>query len=123
MASVKDLQQLVDRVKSGKMRSDQLLALLRHESPLVRANALEALVSPARHQKGLLDELVAAALDPANRVRLMGTISVAHVAVCCIFRAGTPEALEAANALVSAWSATDRTDLIWYLESEGLQIG
>ena len=123
MASVKDLQGLVDRVKSGIMPTDEVRGLLHHQSHPVRANALEALVAPAQHDIGLLDELIAAASDPANRVPLMGTISVAHVAVGCLLRVGTAEALEAAKALWSAWPEPDRTDLTWYLKSEGLQVG
>jgi hypothetical protein len=122
MASTKDLQQLVDRIKSGALPACEVCRLLRHESPLVRANALEALVAPAKHNNTLLDELVAAASDSANRVRLMGTIAVAHVAVGCIISVGTDQALKAAKALVSAWPETDRADLTWYLKSEGLRL-
>jgi hypothetical protein len=122
MTSVQNLQGLVDRVNSGMMPTDEVRGLLHHQSPLVRANALEALVAPAQHDRGLLDELIAAASDPANRVRLMGTISVAHVAVACLLRVGTAEALEAVKTLWSAWPEPDRTDLTWYLESEGLQV-
>ena len=123
MASVKELQGLVDRVRNGSMRTDEVRNLLHHPSPLVRANALEALVVPAQHDQRLVEEIAAAASDSANRVRLMGTISVAHVAVSCLFRVGTVEALEVAKALWSAWPEPDRTDLTWYLESEGLQVG
>jgi hypothetical protein len=123
MATVKELQGLVDRVKSGMMRTEEVRDLLHHASPLVRANALEALVAPAKRDQGLVDVLTAAASAPANKVRLMGSISVAHVAVGCLFRVGTAEAREAAQALWSTWPEPDRTDLTWYLESEGLQVG
>jgi hypothetical protein len=66
MASVKDLQDLVDRVKSGTMPTDEVRGLLRHQSPLVRANALEGLVGPGRHDERLLDELIAAASASGN---------------------------------------------------------
>jgi hypothetical protein len=122
MASVKGLQGLVDRVKSGAMPTAEVRALLHHQSPLVRANAIEALIRPARHDKGLLEELIAAASDPVNKVPLMGTISVAHVAVGYLLRVGTAEAVEAATVLLKQWPQPDRTDLTWYLKSEGLEI-
>ncbi len=123
MASVKELQGLVDGLRSGSISTEQVRDLLHHPSPLVRANALEALVVPAKHDRRLMEEIAAAASDPANRVWLMGTISVAHVAVGCLVRVGTIDALEAAKALWSAWPEPNRTDLTWYLESEGLQVG
>jgi hypothetical protein len=105
------------------MPSNEVLGLLHHQSPLVRVNAFKALVAPARHNRKVLNELISASSDPVNRVPLMGTISVAHVAVGCLLRVGTAESLEAAKALMSAWPKSDRTDLTWYLKSEGLQTG
>jgi len=122
MLSVKELQGLVDRIRGGSMPMAEIQGLLQHQSPLVRVNALEALVGAAQHDDGLLKELVAAARNPMNNVRLMGTTSVAHVAMACLFRVGTAAAVEAAKALISAWPELDRSDLIWYLKSESLSI-
>ena len=122
MASVQDLQRIVDRVQNGNMCTDELRVLLHHKSPLIRANALEALVCPAQQDIGLLEDLVAAASDPMNRVTLMGTISVAHVAVACLFRIGRAEAVNAARTLLNDWRKADRADLDWYLKSEGLNV-
>jgi hypothetical protein len=102
----------IDGRADGIMSNDEVRGLLQHRSPLVRANAVEALVAPARHDKRLLDVLIAAATVPANKVRLMGTIPVAHVAVGCLLRVGSAESLEAAKALLSAWPEPDRTDLV-----------
>lgn len=123
MLSVKEIQRIVDRVKSGNLPTNEMRDLVHHQSPLVRANALESLVESAQHTGILLDDLIKAALDTTNSVRLMGTISVAHVAVSCLLRVGTPEALQAAHRLWISWPEPDRKDLTWYLESEGLQIG
>jgi hypothetical protein len=122
MASVKDLQGLVDRIKGGTIPTAEVRGLLYHQSPLVRVNALEALVDQARHDEGLLEELIAAASNPMNHVPLMGTISVAHVAVGCLLRVGTAKAIESAKALLGAWPESERTDLTWYLKSQGLEI-
>ena len=122
MATAKELQNLVDRVRSGALPTGDVRDLLHHQSPLVRANALEALVAPARYDEAVLDQLIAAASDPVNKAPLMGTTSVAHVAVRCILSVGTDMALEAARALVNAWLEPNRGDLIWYLNSEGLEV-
>jgi hypothetical protein len=105
------------------MPAAEVRSLLHHSSPLVRANALEALVIPAQHDRGVVEEIVSAISDTANRFRLMGSISIAHVGVACLVRVGTTEALDAAKVLWSAWPEPDRTDLTRYLESEGLRIG
>jgi hypothetical protein len=120
MPSVPAQQALIDRLRSGNMPVSEVIGLLRDPAAVIRVNAVEALVVRARHDQKLLKELVAAASEPANGVRLMGTISVAHVAVGCLLRVGTDAANEAANNLLNAWPEPDRADLMWYLKSEGL---
>jgi len=122
MASVKDLQTLVNHIRGRTMPIAEVRRLLHHESPLVRVNALEACVDAARHDEDLLDEIRVAVSNPTNKVRMMGTVSVAHIAVGCLLRVGTTEAVEAATALLQDWPEPDRSDLNWYLESEGLAI-
>jgi hypothetical protein len=100
-----------------------LMDMLHHPSPVIRANAFEGLVTAARHDRMVLDKIITASSDPMNRSRLMGTISVAQVAVGCLLRVGNSESTEAAQALLRAWPDADRADLVWYLRSEGLQIG
>jgi hypothetical protein len=104
------------------MPPSEVRSLLHHPSPLVRVNAIEALVGTARREEGLVEELIAAATNSMNNVPLMGTTSVAHVAVGCLLRVGTAKAVEAAQALLRAWPEPDRTDLTWYLKSENLEL-
>jgi hypothetical protein len=120
MTSVKELQTLVDRMRDRTMPIVQVRRMLHHESPLVRVNALEACVDAARHDEDLLEEFTMAVSNPANKVRMMGTVSVAHIAVGCLLRVGTNEAIEAAKALLQGWPEPDRDQLVRYLESEGL---
>ncbi len=119
MATAKQLQILVNDLKSGTMGVREIRELLHHRSPLIRANALEALVSPARSDAELIGELVAVARDPTNASPLMGTLSVAHVAVDCLRRVNSPEAINALESVLEAWPSGDRTDLDWYL-SQGV---
>jgi hypothetical protein len=120
MASFTEIEGIVKRLKSGDLPLAEVLSLLHFRSPIVRANALDALAAQAKSNDNVVGEVVAAATDPANKVPLMGTISVAHVAVACLLRAGSPKADQAAKALLETWPEPDRTDLIWYLESERL---
>lgn len=113
-------QQTVRHLRSGEVPIEDIRRLLHDTSIVVRANALEALVDHARHGQGLLDEIRKAAISPENQSRLMGTISVAHVAVACLMRVGSDRAVEAARDLIASWPESDRTDLFWYLKSEGL---
>jgi hypothetical protein len=122
MTSVKELQAIVDRMRDRTMPIAQVRRMLHHESPLVRVNALEACVDAARNDQDLLEELRLAVSNPANKVRMMGTVSVAHIAVGCLLRVGTNEAVEAANALLQGWPEPDRSDLVRYLESEKLAV-
>jgi HEAT repeat protein len=120
MPSFSELQALVDVIRARKLPIAEIRKLLHHESPLVRVNALEAIVDPARQDLVLLNDLKLAASDPLNNVRLMGTVSVAHVAVACLIQIGTSDSLLATRQLLEKWPEPDRKDLIWYLESEGL---
>jgi hypothetical protein len=68
----------------------------------------------------LLSALRDVATSPANQVRPTGTISVAHVAVGCLFRVGSGHAAGLAKDLLAHWPEPDRSDLLWYLKSEDL---
>ena len=122
MPTVDPIQSLIDQLRSGHAPLSEIRRLLHHPGAIVRVNAIVALISHAKNDRGSLKELIAAASNAENSVCLMGTISVAHVAVSCLLRVDTEEAVEAAKALLSNWPEPDRTDLTWYLKSEGLAI-
>jgi hypothetical protein len=96
---------------------------LYYQSPLIRANALEATVATARRDEGVLQELIDSVAAPKNNVVLMGTIPVAHIAVSCLLQVGTDTAMEAAKTFLKSWPEPGRSDLIWYLDSKGLSVG
>jgi len=117
-----EAQQMTDRIRGNECSIEELTDCIRRGGLLVRTNALEALVIHAQKKEDLIDELVAAASDPINQTRLMGTVSVAHVAIACLLRVGTSKSFEKARALIQSWPEPDRTDLIWYLRSENLPV-
>lgn len=115
------LQEVVDRIRHGNVNVAELQKLLRHPSPLVRANAIEAW---ARHSQGdnAVAELVAAARDAANRVRLMGSTTVADVGIAALLKIGTDRSIVAAHDLIAERVEPERSDLVFYLQSEGLLV-
>lgn len=117
--AVENIQDVVTALVKGETPLGDIRAHLRDPRAVVRANASTALVAHAKTDDGLIELVVAAAKNPINEIRLMGTISVAHVAVGCLYQVGTPTALEAAAELLATWPEPDRSDLRWYLQSEG----
>jgi hypothetical protein len=116
------LQATIDRILGGQVSGPELLAFIAsHPSPLVRANAIGQLpragdLPPTQ----IAAALEIAATDPAHRFRLMGIITVGHLAVAALFRVSGMA--ERAAALVSGWPEPDRQDLVWFLRSEGISI-
>lgn len=121
MAILDNVQELIDKLKNGSLPLSEVRALLNHQSPIVRVNALNALVSQVRFDDSVVDDIANAALAHENAVCLMGTASVAHVAVGCLYQIGTPSAIAAATSLLKMWPEPDRTDLMWYLKAEGIK--
>jgi HEAT repeat protein len=113
---------LIKRLNSDQVSRSELRELLNHRAALVRVNAVEAIGRLARHDETLVDDLRAAAVDPKSAVRLMGTIAIAHVAVACLLRIGTPKAVAIVRDLLAQWPEPDRSDLLWFVKSEGLGV-
>jgi len=116
------LQQLINEIKSRQLPLSKLREYLHHDSPLVRANAVEVFLEHVPADESLLDEVVAFAKSPDHTFRLMGTTSVAHVAVLGLMRSRLEQARLAGEKLVRTWPEPDRQDLIWFLKSEGIEL-
>ena len=113
-----NFQWIVDRLKNEETSIKETQELLHHPSSVVRVNAVDALARRSRDGLELIEDLVTAAKHPKNDTPLMGTITVAHVAVASLFRVGTQKALAAGKQLLDEWPEPDRSDLLWYLKSE-----
>ena len=118
MKNQADALELVVKLGSKLLTFDETCGLVLHPSPVVRANALMHLITHADHTDSVESNLKLAVMNPDNRYILMGTISVAHVAVACLLRMGTQSGTATANELLQAWPEPDRSDLIWNLRSE-----
>lgn len=115
-----NLSKLIAALRSGTASIEVVREALRHPSIVVRANALESFGRFVRADESLLPELAAAAHDPMNCTRLIGTVTVAHVGIASIIRTGLSSAASAADALINSYPEPERSDLVWYLKSEGL---
>jgi len=111
-------QRIADRLRSGAVPVDEVRTLLHDASTLIRVNAMEALIEPARHDAALLRDLEDAARHPENQIRLMG-LRAAHYAIACLLRVGTREAIETATALVSGLPDPERSDVTRWLRLSG----
>lgn len=120
--TTQNTQELIEFLIRGQPTRSEIHDLLNHPSPVVRANALNALVPVAQNDDTLVEAVITAVEDPANTLRLMGTISIRHLAMACLYRIGSPHAVNAATRLLAEWSEPDRDDLVWYLHAEGLTL-
>ena len=75
MSSIKDIQRVIDELRTGSVPDADCVALLHHPSPLVRANAIDAVAKRSTRNDKLLDELSGLkTADSANEARLMGNV-------------------------------------------------
>lgn len=114
------LQATINALIDGALPLAEVARLLETGGLLVRANALHCLVALDAPQRERIALIVAAAKNPVNAGRLMGATTVAHEGIACLYRIGTPEAILAAEKLLSSWPEPDRGELLWYLRSEKL---
>jgi len=105
-------KRIVDVVRLADLPTAELRDLLAYESSFKRSDALLALARRAQQDVGLVDEIADAASDPRNAARLIGTVTVAHVAVASLLQVGTPKAVAAAQRLIKTWPEPDRSDLL-----------
>lgn len=115
-------QELVDALKAANANADLAIQCLSHDAALVRVNAIETLARRvSTNSKHVITALAHSAMDPKNKVRLLGNTTVAHVAIANLLRIGTAEAIEAGNNAIEQMPAGELDDLNWYLSSEGIR--
>jgi uncharacterized Fe-S center protein len=117
------VQELIDRLREGPCSLEETRALACHPAALVRVNAIDRLGRLASTEEVAIDDLRRAATDAVNQTQLMGTTRVAHVALATLLRVGTDVADQTAQELIDDWPESDKQDLLWYLQSEGLPVG
>jgi hypothetical protein len=123
MASTTEVHDVISAIKRGQLSLADLKGLVGHPSALVRANAIVGLATQESDVDELIGDLTLAASREENSICLMGTTSVADIAIGELVRLGHEKALRAARRLVETWPESQRADLNRYLNSERLSFG
>ena len=119
---MKDELFLADK-EYDELPTAQLFVMLDNISKLIRGRALAALARRSKQDEGLVSHVLAAISNPENRdTRLMGTISVSHLGVACLFEFGSSKTRELVRQLLEDWPEPDRTDLLWFLKSQEISL-
>lgn len=101
----------------------KLIELSNSKLILERSRSLNALARRSSQDPTLVNYVMEAIVDPKNTgAKFMGTITLSHMAFACLWVFGTPTAKEALKRILSAWPEPDRSDLIWFLESQDLSV-
>jgi hypothetical protein len=53
----------------------------------------------------------------------MGTVSLSHIALACLWIAGDEATHARVRRIVETWPEPDRTDLCWFLTSQEIDLG
>lgn len=113
---------LADELQRPDLTREAVLPYLKHDTASIRAIAIRALGRLVAGDPTLIPQLAGAFEEKSNQVDLMGGIKVADLAIEALARAGTPEASRLAESFLSR-TGPRRDFVIWYLKSEGLQLG
>ncbi len=115
------IQAEVNRLRAPEATLSEVRTALRESGGFVRASAIEVIGRFAAEAPDIVVcELTAAADHPGNQWRLMGAVTLAHLAVRALLMIGTPAAVAAANRWREARTPQECEELAWWLRSEGI---
>jgi len=101
---------------------DMIEDKLRNQPVIVRARAIAALARYTAREESLVDHVLAALTLLQNlEDKIVGTISVSYIGFACLWAFGPQTARTALQSLLDAWSEPDRSDLLWFLETQGIE--
>jgi|SRR4051794_25235397 len=116
-----ELTQLGRRLEH--LSAEALQEKLRNSGIIERVRAIAALARIYGHDAAVTDTLLQAIRDPINKsARAMGTISVAHIGIACLLRFGTVQGQQQIKRLIESWEEPDRSDLVWFIQSQKLTL-
>jgi hypothetical protein len=61
-------------------------------------------------------------LQATREYRTLGTVSLAHIGVACLWIAGDEVGRSHLRPLIENWPLPDRTDLLWFLSSQDIDL-
>ena len=113
------IQAEVNRLRAPEATLAEVRTALRESGGFVRATAIEVIGRfAAEAPEIVVSELTAAADHPNNQWRLMGAVTLAHVAIRALLMIDTPAAV--ADRWRAARTPQECEDLAWWLRSEGI---
>lgn len=87
-----------------------------------KTRACAALARRAHKQPDLIPYLLMLIRSSAYRqTRVMGTISIAHVVFACLWYGSTTTLQHFLREILYSWPEPDRSDLVWFLQSQDLE--
>ena len=111
--------------KAKQSVNAELLKMLESESFLARACAMDEIGERLniKFDETLLQKLVKAIREDRNlQKRIRGTITVSHVGMVNLGRIKDRRANDAFQNLLDLWQISDKQDLLWFLNSEGVAV-
>ena len=120
MNHLSQLHTKIGRIWSDEVSPQTLCQQLSARSVLARVNAAQALAARSDTDADTVAALRTAAADRRNQTVLLGTVTAADVMIASLLRLGHDDVTETARRLIDAQPEPHRSDLLWYLRSEGL---
>ncbi len=111
--------------KAKQSTDAELLAMLESEPFLARASAMDEIGERLRvkFDEILLQALIEAIREKRNlRKRIRGMITVSHVGMAGLGKVKNSRAKDAFHNLLNLWQVSDRQDLLWFLNTEGVSV-
>jgi hypothetical protein len=117
--NIRAISETIHQLETGKFNEDQIRVFLADPSPLVRVTAMNALVEQFGSSPDTVRILEEAVHETRNRgIVLMGRATVAFEAVRLLLNLDTTVADDAVKRVVEHFAASERRDLISYLQNE-----
>lgn len=109
--------------KAKSCTNQQLVELLKSASFLQRASALDEIGErlQIKFDETLFRELIKSIKEKRNlQTKIRGTISVSQVGMVNLGRVSDNRARDSFQELLDLWKVSDKQDLLWFLQSEGV---
>jgi hypothetical protein len=109
--------------KLEHLSAEALQEKLQSSGIIERVNAIAVLARKYGYDPTVSEILLQAIQDPINKgARTMGPTSVAHFGVAYLLKFGTAHARQQIKRLIESWEEPDRSDLIWFIRSQELDL-
>ena len=109
--------------KAKSCTNKQLIELLKSASFLQRACVMDEIGErlQIKFDETLLQELIKSIKEKRNlQTKIRGTISVSQVGMASLGKVSDKRAGDSFQELLDLWQVSDKQDLLWFLQSEGV---